>query len=103
MKPIIFSLALLSTIFMSFSLAWSDFLPEANGAEFDLEHGEAIAGVLPSPPKIDGNLDDWKYVFQSIEYGIIGMVLDKTLQYVFYRFTVCKYVATEDWNNNLLI
>ncbi|HIA70084.1 TPA: hypothetical protein EYN98_29375 [Candidatus Poribacteria bacterium] len=61
MKPIIFSLALLSTIFMSFSLAWSDFLPEANGAEFDLEHGEAIAGVLPSPPKIDGNLDDWKY------------------------------------------
>jgi len=60
-KPIIFSLALLSTIFMSFSLAWSDFLPEANGAEFDLEHGEAIAGVLPSPPKIDGNLDDWKY------------------------------------------
>ena len=61
MKPIIFSLALLSTIFMSFSLAWSDFLPEANGDEFDLEHGEAIAGVLPSPPKIDGNLDDGKY------------------------------------------
>ena len=61
MKPIIFGLLLFSVVFVSFPVAWADFLPEANGDEFDLEHGEAIAGVLPSPPKIDGNLDDWKY------------------------------------------
>ena len=53
--------------------------------------------------QIWSNLDDWKYAFQSIEYGIIGMVLHKTLQYILYRITVCKYVATEDWANNLLI
>ena len=37
--------------------------------------------------QITSNLDDWKYVFQSVEYGIIGMVLHKTLQYILYRIT----------------
>ena len=46
MKPIIFGLLLFSVVFVSFPVAWADFLPEANGDEFDLEHGEAIAGVL---------------------------------------------------------
>ena len=50
MKPIIFGLLLFSVVFVSFPVAWADFLPEANGDEFGLEHGEAIAGVLPSPP-----------------------------------------------------
>ena len=61
MRYIFFGLLLFSVVWISFPVAWAGFLPEANGAEFDLEHGEAIAGILPSPPKIDGNLDDWKY------------------------------------------
>ncbi len=37
------------------------FLPEDNTDAFGLEYGESIAGFIPNAPKIDGNLDDWKY------------------------------------------
>ena len=58
MKPII-----LTTIFgllLVFS-ANAAFLPEDNSAAFGLEYGESITGVPPTPPKIDGKLDDWQH------------------------------------------
>ena len=39
----------------------ADFLPEDNSDAFGLEYAESIAGFIPSAPKIDGKLDDWKY------------------------------------------
>ena len=53
---------LFTTVFSSI-LVWSaPFLPEANDDQLNLKQGESIAGVLPNPAKIDGNLDDWKHV-----------------------------------------
>jgi hypothetical protein len=52
---------LIITSFLSYSAAWSDFLPEPNGEQFGLEYGETIAGVPANSPRIDGNLDDWKH------------------------------------------
>ena len=37
------------------------FLPEQNIDAFGLEYGESIAGIPPSTPKIDGDLNDWRY------------------------------------------
>ena len=55
-------ICVLFTPVFSSILVWSaPFLPEANDDQFNLKHGESIAGVLPNPAKIDGNLDDWKH------------------------------------------
>jgi hypothetical protein len=48
-------------VFLLCVSAWADFLPEDNSEDFGLDYGESIAGVPANPPKIDGNLDDWKY------------------------------------------
>jgi len=68
MKRIVCSLAIISVVFLSYTSAWSDFLPEPNGEEFGLEYGETIAVIPANPPKIDGKLDDWK--------GAIWIALD---------------------------
>lgn len=52
---------LLIAVFLSYTPALCDFLPEPNGEQFGLEYGETIAGIPANPPKIDGKLDDWKY------------------------------------------
>ena len=58
MKTVILSILFGSLLAFS---ARSAFLPEGNSDAFGLEYGESIAGVPPNTPKIDGNLDDWKY------------------------------------------
>jgi len=52
MKPIIFGLLLFSVVFVSFSVTWAGFLPEANGDEFDLEHGERLLVFYPAPLRL---------------------------------------------------
>jgi len=59
-------LAFCSLVVISFALllcasALCEFLPEPNGDEFGLEHGESIAGIPGNPVEIDGKLDDWKH------------------------------------------
>ena len=58
MKTLILSILFGSLLVFSASGA---FLPEENSDAFGLEYGESIAGMSPSTPKIDGNLDDWRY------------------------------------------
>jgi hypothetical protein len=61
MKKINCSLTVVSIVLLLSNSTWGDFLPVANGEQFGLEYGEAIAGMPPGPPEIDGKLDDWRY------------------------------------------
>ena len=54
-------LVVISLALLLCASALCDFVPEPNGAEFGLEHGETIAGIPGNPVEIDGKLDDWKH------------------------------------------
>ncbi len=54
------SLSVVFSFFFVFSVKGA-FLPEQNIDAFGLEYGESIAGIPPSTPKIDGDLNDWRY------------------------------------------
>lgn len=61
MEKIANILIVIGILFLFYIPAWGDFLPVPNGEQFRLEYGESISGIPANPPKIDGNLDDWRY------------------------------------------
>jgi len=59
-------IAYLSAVLLFHTTVWAGhFLPEPNGDQFGLKYGESIAGIPPTTPKIDGDLDDWKHAIWS--------------------------------------
>lgn len=61
MKEVYLCLIAIFIVFPFYNFSMAGFLPQPNWEAQGLKYGESICGFTKNTPRIDGNLDDWKY------------------------------------------